>query len=69
MNSVLRALHFFEENKRVEASKGSFKEAVLRFLNEYHSLRQFVLEMASEQHTNGAYREQGITVALAARSC
>ena len=36
--SVLRALHFFEENKRVEAEVSG----------QYHGFRQFLLEMAPE---------------------
>ena len=47
--SVMRALHFFEENKRVEAEVGSFKRGTLRrFPGQYHGIRKLFLEVAAE---------------------
>lgn len=64
--SVLRALHFFQENKRVEAEVLALKE---------NRFEDFLMNIAASGNsswkwlqncfTNSSYQEQGITVALA----
>lgn len=64
--SVLRALHFFEENKRVEAEVKALKE------NRFGDFLSAITESGNSSwkwlqncFTNHSYQEQGITVALA----
>lgn len=64
--SVLRALHFFEENKRVEAEVAALKE------NRFEDFLKNITESGNSSwkwlqncFTNTSFQEQGITVALA----
>ncbi|MDO4266941.1 MAG: galactokinase family protein [Eubacteriales bacterium] len=64
--SVLRALHFFEENKRVDAMVAALKE------NRFEDFLRGITESGNSSwkwlqncFTNAACQEQGITVALA----
>ena len=64
--AVLRALHFFEENKRVEAEIKALKE------NNFADFLAGITESGNSSwkwlqncFTNHSYQEQGITVALA----
>lgn len=64
--AVLRALHFFEENKRVEAEVKALKE------NDFKAFLDGITESGNSSwkwlqncFTNHSYQEQGITVALA----
>ena len=64
--SVLRALHFFEENKRVEAEVAALKE------NRFEDFLKNITESGNSSwkwlqncFTNTSYQEQGITIALA----
>ena len=64
--SVLRALHFFEENKRVETEVKALKE------NRFGDFLSAITESGNSSwkwlqncFTNHSYQEQGITVALA----
>ncbi len=64
--AVLRALHFFEENKRVEAEIKALKE------NDFGAFLAGITESGNSSwkwlqncFTNHSYQEQGITVALA----
>lgn len=64
--SVLRALHFFEENKRVEAEVKALKEGCFSdFLNNITASGNSSWKWLQNCFTNSAYQEQGITVALA----
>lgn len=64
--SVLRALHFFEENKRVEAEVKALKEGRFSdFLNNITASGNSSWKWLQNCYTNSAYQEQGITVALA----
>lgn len=64
--AVLRALHFFEENKRVEAEVAALRE------NDFGTFLTGITESGNSSwkwlqncFTNHSYQEQGITVALA----
>ena len=64
--SVLRALHFFEEIKRVEAEVKALKEGRFSdFLNNITASGNSSWKWLQNCFTNSAYQEQGITVALA----
>ena len=64
--SVLRALHFFEENKRVEAEVKALKEGRFTdFLMNITASGNSSWTWLQNCFTNSAYQEQGITVALA----
>ncbi len=64
--SVLRALHFFEENKRVEAEVKALKENRFGdFLNAITESGNSSWKWLQNCFTNHSYQEQGITVALA----
>lgn len=64
--SVLRALHFFEENKRVEAEVKALKEGRFSdFLNNITASGNSSWKWLQNCFTNSAYQEKGITVALA----
>lgn len=64
--SVLRALHFFEENKRVEAEVLALKEGRFAdFLNNITASGNSSWKWLQNCYTNSDYQEQGITVALA----
>ena len=62
----MRALHFFEENKRVEAEVAALKEGRFQdFLDGITASGNSSWKWLQNCYTNGAYQEQGITVALA----
>lgn len=64
--SVLRALHFFEENKRVEAEVAALKEDRFDdFLKNITASGNSSWKWLQNCFTNSNYQEQGITVALA----
>lgn len=64
--SVLRALHFFEENKRVEAEVKALKEGRFSdFLNNITASGNSSWKWLQNCFTNSNYQEQGITVTLA----
>ena len=64
--SVLRALHFFEENKRVEAEVKALKEGRFTdFLMNITASGNSSWKWLQNCFTNSAYQEQGITVVLA----
>ena len=64
--SVLRALHFFEENKRVEAEVKALKENRFGdFLENITASGNSSWKWLQNCFTNSNYQEQGITVALA----
>ncbi len=64
--SVMRALHFFEENKRVEAEVAALKEGRSDdFLTEITASGNSSWKWLQNCFTNANYQEQGITVALA----
>lgn len=64
--SVLRALHFFEENKRVEAEVKALKGGRFTdFLMNITASGNSSWKWLQNCFTNSAYQEQGITVALA----
>lgn len=64
--SVLRALHFFEENKRVEAEVSALKENRFEdFLKNITASGNSSWKWLQNCFTNTSYQEQGITVALA----
>ena len=64
--SVLRALHFFEENKRVESEVKALKEGRFTdFLMNITASGNSSWKWLQNCFTNSAYQEQGITVALA----
>ena len=64
--SVLRALHFFEENKRVENMVKALKEDRFDvFLENITASGNSSWKWLQNCYTNSNYQEQGITVALA----
>lgn len=64
--SVLRALHFFEENKRVEAEVKALKEGRFTdFLMNITASGNSSWKWLQNCFTNSNYQEQGITVTLA----
>lgn len=64
--SVLRALHFFEENKRVENMVKALKEDRFNvFLENITASGNSSWKWLQNCYTNSNYQEQGITVALA----
>lgn len=64
--SVLRALHFFEENKRVEAEVLALKENRFEdFLKNITASGNSSWKWLQNCFTNSSFQEQGITVALA----
>ena len=64
--SVLRALHFFEENKRVEIMVKALKEGNFDvFLENITASGNSSWKWLQNCFTNSNYQEQGITVALA----
>ena len=64
--SVLRALHFFEENRRVEAEVEALKENRFDdFLANITASGNSSWKWLQNCYTNAAPQEQGITVALA----
>lgn len=64
--SVMRALHFFEENKRVEAEVAALKEGRFQdFLNNITASGNSSWKWLQNCYTNSNYQEQGISVALA----
>lgn len=64
--SVLRALHFFEENKRVESMVSALKENRFEdFMTSITASGNSSWKWLQNCFTNHSYQEQGITVALA----
>lgn len=64
--AVLRALHFFEENKRVEAQVKALKEGRFEdFLAGITASGNSSWKWLQNCYTNHDYREQGISIALA----
>lgn len=64
--SVLRALHFFEENKRVDAEVTALKEGRFdEFLFNITASGNSSWKWLQNCFTNTSFQEQGITVALA----
>lgn len=64
--SVLRALHFFEENKRVDAEVSALKENRFEdFLKEITESGNSSWKWLQNCYTNTCFQEQGISVALA----
>ena len=64
--SVMRALHFFEENKRVEAEVAALKENRFQdFLENITASGNSSWKWLQNCYTNSSYQEQGISVALA----
>ena len=64
--SVLRALHFFEENKRVEEEVKALKEGNFeKFLKNITASGNSSWKWLQNCFTNSAVQEQGITIALA----
>lgn len=64
--SVMRALHFFEENKRVDAMVGALKEDRFDdFLKNITASGNSSWKWLQNCYTNSNYQEQGITIALA----
>lgn len=64
--SVMRALHFFEENKRVEAEVAALKEDRFEdFLMNITASGNSSWKWLQNCYTNSSYQEQGISVALA----
>ena len=64
--SVLRALHFFEENKRVEAEVKALKEGRFEdFLKNVTASGNSSCKWLQNCYTNTNYQEQGISIALA----
>ena len=64
--SVLRALHFFEENKRVEADRRALKENRFGdFLDGITSSGNSSWKWLQNCYTNSNVQEQGISIALA----
>ena len=64
--SVLRALHFFEENKRVDAEVAALKEGRFdEFLLNITASGNSSWKWLQNCFTNTSFQEQGITVALA----
>ena len=64
--AVMRALHFFEENKRVEAEVLALKENRFNdFLSEITESGNSSWKWLQNCFTNHSYQEQGISIALA----
>ena len=64
--SVLRALHFFEENTRVEIMVKALKEGKFDvFLENITASGNSSWKWLQNCFTNSSYQEQGITIALA----
>ncbi len=64
--SVMRALHFFEENKRVEAEVAALKEGRFQdFLSDITASGNSSWKWLQNCYTNSSFQEQGISVALA----
>lgn len=64
--SVMRALHFFEENKRVEAEVAALKEGRFQdFLSNITASGNSSWKWLQNCYTNTSFQEQGITIALA----
>lgn len=64
--AVMRALHFFEENKRVEAEVMALKEDRFDdFLNNITASGNSSWKWLQNCYTNSNYQEQGISIALA----
>lgn len=64
--SVMRALHFFEENKRVEAEVAALKDGRFQdFLSNITASGNSSWKWLQNCYTNSSYQEQGISVALA----
>ena len=64
--SVMRAFHFFEENKRVEAEVAALKEGRFEdFLAGITASGNSSWKWLQNCYTNSNYQEQGISVALA----
>lgn len=64
--SVMRALHFFEENKRVEAEVAALKEGRFQdFLCNITASGNSSWKWLQNCYTNSSFQEQGISVALA----
>ena len=64
--SVLRALHFFEENKRVDAEVAALKEGRFEdFLTNITASGNSSWKWLQNCFTNTSFQEQGITIALA----
>jgi len=64
--AVLRALHFFEENKRVEAQVMALKEDRFDdFLKNITASGNSSWKWLQNCYTNSNYQEQGISIALA----
>ena len=64
--SVMRALHFFEENRRVDAEVAALKEGRFRdFLENITASGNSSWKWLQNCYTNSNYQEQGISIALA----
>lgn len=64
--SVMRALHFFEENRRVEAEVAALKEGRFEdFLKNITASGNSSWKWLQNCYTNSDYQEQGISIALA----
>lgn len=64
--SVMRAFHFFEENKKVDAEVAALKEGRFQdFLDNITASGNSSWKWLQNCYTNAAPQEQGITVALA----
>ncbi|MDO5416186.1 MAG: galactokinase family protein [Lachnospiraceae bacterium] len=64
--SVMRAFHFFEENKKVEAEVAALKEGRFQdFLANITASGNSSWKWLQNCYTNSNYQEQGISVALA----
>lgn len=64
--SVMRALHFFEENRRVEAEVAALKEGRFEdFLQNITASGNSSWKWLQNCYTNSNYQEQGISIALA----
>lgn len=64
--SVMRALHFFEENKRVEAEVAALKEGRFEdFLMNITASGNSSWKWLQNCYTNSSFQEQGISIALA----
>ena len=64
--SVMRALHFFEENRRVDAEVAALKEGRFQdFLENITASGNSSWKWLQNCYTNSNYQEQGISIALA----
>ncbi|MEG0688427.1 MAG: galactokinase, partial [Hungatella sp.] len=64
--AVMRALHFFEENRRVEAEVAALKEGHFQeFLSNITASGNSSWKWLQNCYTNSNYQEQGISIALA----